>query len=210
MDADTLIQNAVLFRRRRRRRRLLAFFFVFIYAGTRVPRTRSLGGSLWAQLFSRLPDAEFMGTFRVNWALFGHVSAALREQLTPVRASRQAPVDAEEMVAMFLYRLAHGTSYSQMAHFFDRTGSTVHKSVTRVRVAFLRHFAGEVAPPPRAAVDRVAADFLHTTDFRLGQCVGAMDGTNIYCRAPSIEEQQAYYNHKSGMSINAHLIVDSG
>lgn len=196
--------------RRSRRKKRMVIIASYVYASmmARGHRTRALGGSLWHQLYSRKDDAELLRSHRVNWRIFDWIIDRIQHCIVPKDGRGRVAVSPREKLGIFLHRLSHGSTYEELADIYAKSPSCVHKVITSTTRAVMVELGGMVRWPTRSEAVEMGHYLYNVTGERLPRAVGAIDGTQVYCRAPSIPLQQAYYNYKRGMSINVHLVVD--
>jgi hypothetical protein len=204
MDND----EQVALRERRRRIVIIGVILGCLYLNTLIPRAMTRATSMWHALYVHQNDAELRQTHRVPWAVFHWVLERIQGMLAPRDHAQVGSLLPAEMLGIYLHRLATGSSFPQMSRYYSRSASTIHRTVHLVRIALLTCFPDVIRTPTRETVVGVAAYFRHVTNGRLPRCVGAVDGTHIACRTPSLELSSAFYSYKYGMSIILHIVVD--
>jgi hypothetical protein len=107
---------------------------------------------------------------------------------------------------MYLARLANGTTYRELSHFYDISDAYCTRIVRKVSLALRAAFNHEVAWPSRKEALHSAHVFESRTGIR--GCVAAADGTEIRLR-PDAATRNAQYNHKQFHSVKLHAVVNS-
>ncbi|CAN1233356.1 hypothetical protein LINPERPRIM_LOCUS3872 [Linum perenne] len=105
-------------------------------------------------------------------------------------------IEIDEMVAIFLYTIAHNEKNLVLQVVFRRSGETISRVIHLVLIAVLKLHTILYRKPKPIAED--------STDPRwkyFKNCVGALDGTHITLRVPK-ESQQRYRTRKGTLAMN--------
>ncbi|PPE01701.1 hypothetical protein GOBAR_DD01283 [Gossypium barbadense] len=116
------------------------------------------------------------------------------ESLGGLKSSRNMLVD--EQVAMFLHIISHHLKNRVIKHHFSRSGETVSRSFHSVLNAVIRlqHVLFKKAEP-------ITANSLDTRWKWFKNCLGALDGTHIKIRVPTIDKPR-YRTRKGDIATN--------
>jgi hypothetical protein len=126
-------------------------------------------------------NRKFMGYYRMSFEAFN----SLVEELTPFLQSQcvnlvQPQVEIRKIVAIGIYRLAHGTSGTHMANRFNVRASTIRKYVDVVCDAICdknKLFSKYINIPSSGHLQKII-DCFHDL-IGLPNICGAIDGTHI-------------------------------
>lgn len=166
------------------------------------PRTKSW----WPHISSTWTDHEWLLNFRMRRGTFSQLCDALRPWLTRQNTRYRKPVPVEVRVAVCVWRLATNLEYRSLSHLFGLGLSTccvITQEVVTVINAILKP---QYIKTPSAAEFRLIAQGFRDK-WRFPQVAGAIDGTHINIRAPSVAPAD-YYNRKGHYSIILQGVVD--
>ena len=163
----------------------------------------------WAEntlLNERVSDLEFKGSLRIARSTFWILYSICHANITRKESRYRAPIPSETILAVVLYRLAHGAKYQECADAFNIGKSTVHEAFTDV-VKILNEIKGSYIKFPHTVEDkqRVIDSFKERSS--LPNVLGAIDGMHIKIRIP-IENREEYFSEYQQYDIVCQGIVD--
>lgn len=117
-----------------------------------------------------------------------------------------AAVPVVDKLALYIARLANGTTYRELGQLYDVSDSYASRIAARVSNAIVSVFGNEISWPSRA-------EALHSRDLFFARhgisgCIAAVDGTDIRLRADS-STRLAQFNIKKFYSFKLHAMVDN-
>lgn len=139
------------------------------------------------------------------WRLHRKYGYHFEHQVTQFRL----PVPSDKRLAMTLQFLSHGLSYSQLALLYS-VGHTTSVHIVHHTVDVLYHFLVPncIQFPRGGELERVIEDFEHLSGGGLPQCAGAVDGTFVKVRKPSLYGD-SYWCYKTYTAILLLACVDA-
>ncbi|PPD98891.1 hypothetical protein GOBAR_DD04105 [Gossypium barbadense] len=160
------------------------------------PRIRSYTLDFYAQrdYVKRLvyaSDETCIEQVRMNRTAFFKLCEML-ESIGGLKSSRFMLVD--EQVAMFLHIISHHLKNRVIKHHFRRSGETVSRAFHSVLNAIIR-LQGVLFKKP----EPITADSSDTRWKWFKNCLGALDGTHIKIRVPTVDKPR-YRTEKNNMS----------
>ncbi|XP_020098382.1 uncharacterized protein LOC109717116 [Ananas comosus] len=102
----------------------------------------------------------------------------------------------EEIVAMFLYTLAHHQKNRTIANYFDRSGETVSRQFNLCLMAILKLHGKLLKSPEPISNDCTDENW---KDFK--NCLGALDGTFIKLKVPA-KDKARHRTRKSDLATD--------
>ena len=155
--------------------------------------------SWWASGYRNRNDFAFKKRFRVKRDTFDFLVQEVRHllQKQPTRMNPE-PVIPEKQLAICLYRLAHGSSYSTVGDLFgvaESTAAVIFNDVCRVLVTTLYD---RYVNLPKSADEwkHELKNFLQDWEF---PCVGAWDGFHVYVST----KLKSFYSFKKRYSVSS-------
>ena len=139
------------------------------------------------------------GTFQ---ALVGTLTAWLTRKNTRLRDC----ILPEQVLALEIYRLAHGNSYVSIGRVFNVGKSTVIKAVVQDVVPALFELKDEYIHFPQTVAETTASIGTFEDLSQLPNIVGAIDGTHIPISAPresAVDYFSRYQHHDFGIQAVA-------
>lgn len=147
-------------------------------------------------------DADFQSHFRMSRPSFEALVVFCDTHKLPDSAifphRSIQPVPMNEMLYMTLWYLANQCTHREISVLFDRSISTVWRSVNNITKIIERHLQSFIKWPTAEEVPVIAENFRHIAGFP--GAIGAMDGTHIEIVTPS-ENQKDYNNRKMRHSL---------
>ena len=198
LRAQLLILNQRRIQRRRRAGRLRRRFWV-------LPRPVQS----WFDIHFvdiAIPDDYFRRQLRLNRTTFTMLLNTLRPRLTRQNTSFRDCIAPEKILAIGLYRLAHGNAYVTIGPNFNVGKTTVIEAVEDV-VEALCDLKEEYIkfPSTNREVLATCQTFEELTD--LPNVVGAIDGTHIKIKTP-IESGPDYFSRLQQHDVVVQAVVD--
>lgn len=147
----------------------------------------------WMLRVTRDSDTPCISVLRMDRKTFGVLCEMVRD-VGGLKASRNMSI--QEIVAMFLYTLAHHEKNRTIALNFLRSGETVSRQFNLCLLAILRLHELLLARPQPITDD--------CTDERwkcFKNCIGALDGTLIKVTPPS-DQKGRYRTRKASIATN--------
>lgn len=195
LQAQLLLWNQ---RRRRRRGRRFPCFWV-------LPRPQQS----WFDIHyfdATIPGDYFRRQLRFNRNTFSVLLNILRPRLTRQNTHLHDCVTPEKLLAMGLYRLAHGNSYITIGPNFNVGKSTVIEAVQDV-VEALCDLKNEYIkfPSTNREILTTRETFNDLTD--LPNVVGAIDGTHIKIKTPK-ESRPDYFSRLQQHDVVVQVVAD--
>lgn len=147
-------------------------------------------------------DAEFIREFRVSYPTFLHLVQELRPYIEKQNTNWRPSIDVEQRVAVALHRIAHGSTYDQIASHLGVGSTTAQEICEETFAAICRHMWHKVIRWPDAReLHDIMSHFEEHNGFPM--CAGAIDGCHIPITAPRSEQSpQDYHNRKGFFSIH--------
>ena len=136
--------------------------------------------SWWRNGYRNWDDTAFKKRLRTNWATFQFILGEIEDQLVkePTRFKPE-PIPPDTQLAICLYRLAYGCTYSTVGDLFgvaESTASVIFNQVCKILVSTL-YDRYVYLPRNRAEWKHELESFLENWEF---PCVGAWDGFHVY------------------------------
>ena len=165
-------------RRQRRRRNRLRYWCL--------PRPRQS----WFEIHyndHRIPDDYFKQQLRVRRATFNELLNMVNPHVARQDTSMRNCIPPEKILAIGLYRLAHGNSYVSIAPVFNVGKSTVIEAVQDVMNVLYDQRNQYIKFPTTIAETTECIETFQRTRSELPNVVGAIDGTHIPIIAPRVD-----------------------
>ena len=146
-----------------------------------------------------LPDTVFRKKLRMNRETFDKLLDVLRPSITRQDTIMRDCVPPEKVLAIGLYRLAHGNSYESMAPALNVGRTTAIEAVQDV-VNQLYELRNHYIKFPVTAAEIAASIETFAQLSELPNVVGAIDGTHIRINAPrnsAVDYFSRYQSHDS-------------
>ena len=149
---------------------------------------------------------DWVENFRMKKETFQYLRNQLRPSIERRDTQLRSAISVEHRVAITLWCLATPVEYRTIAHLFGVARSTVceivHETAQSIVSVLLKHY---LYFPTGAQLDDVIRGFESKWGFP--QCAGAIDGSHIPVRAPTLNHTD-YYNRKGWYSIIIQAVVD--
>jgi len=143
--------------------------------------------------------------FRLTPPLMEELIEILRPALER-RTKRGGALQVDFIVAVSVYYLAHGSSYSTISSIFLLPKSTVGVIIREFCTAVLQEMSTFVQLPTKDTEWRqVAQGFQETWNFP--HCIGSIDGKHVRLKKPA-KSESLYHNYKKFFSISMMAVVD--
>ena len=136
------------------------------------------------------------------WMLVRICEVNVTREQTPLRAS----LSPEKVVAVGLYRLAHGASYQVCAGTFNVGKTTVHEAFCDV-VSVLNAVKNNFIRFPVTLEEKVKTINTLKNRSKMPNVLGAIDGTHIKIKAPN-ENKKDYFSRYQRHDVVCQGIVD--
>ena len=160
----------------------------------------------------RYPDwenAQYIHHFRLSkdafWRMHRKYGHLFDRQVTVLRM----PVLSDKRLAMTIHYLAQGFTFSQLSLMYSVGHTTavnvVHDTIDKLFSNFVRE---SIRFPAGDELGQVIADFEHLYGGGLPQCAGAVDGTFMHIRKPTIHGD-SYWCYKNYTAIFLLACVDA-
>ena len=146
-------------------------------------------------------EEEWKENFRMSRVNFLKLCNELRVYIGRRTTIMRAAVDVERQVALTLYYLSDKGRLRKTANVFGLSRSCVSIIIRRVTSAITHHLGKQYIKVPLTLneVNDKTVKFEQT--FNTPQCLGAIDGTHIEIKQPSVNSSD-YINRKSRFSLN--------
>ncbi|CAL1397152.1 unnamed protein product [Linum trigynum] len=163
------------------------------------PIARQLARNSFMRCIVSHGDISCTMLVRMNCRTFQKLCMLLRDE-GGLRCSWNIEID--EMVAIFLYTIAHNEKNRQLQATFRRSGETICRVIKLVLRSVLKLHSILLRKPKPV---------LHNSDDpkwkHFKNCLGALDGTIVNVRATK-ENQERYRNRKGTIGMNVLGVVD--
>ena len=148
----------------------------------------------------RPPESSFKTSFRMTPNSFYRLHALLRPYIEKKTTHLRPTVDSKDRLAIFLYHIAHGASYTTLTDLFAVGRSTVSDIIRDVSRAIVQHLLTRHIRFP--SVDEAMRTIEHWKDAAgIPGVIACVDGTHIPILQPA-HSGTAYCNRKGYYSIN--------
>ncbi|XP_041838410.1 putative nuclease HARBI1 [Melanotaenia boesemani] len=148
------------------------------------------------------PEQDMRPSFRLTRRSFNALLAILNQERDHGWGHRLE-------VLIFIYWLAHGTSYRVTAEAFDIPKSTIHKVVHRIGREIRKARSKVIFFPSHDTLDEVGRGFgVLAQHCAFNKAVGAIDGCHIRIKPPK-HNKPDYFNYKQFYSIQLQAVCDS-
>ena len=119
-------------------------------------------------------------------------------------------IKIEKRLAIVIWRLSTGNTYSSVSKVFGVGKSTVIK-IFQNGINHMVQLASTFIKFPVTALENALAttSFQEFTDCAISQVVGAVDGTHIEILAPSSQSRLDYFSRKQKYTIKSQAVVGS-
>ena len=153
----------------------------------------------WRNGYRNWDDTAFKKRLRTNWATFQFILGEIEDQLVkePTRFKPE-PIPPDTQLAICLYRLAYGCTYSTVGDLFgvaESTASVIFNQVCKILVSTL-YDRYVYLPRNRAEWKHELESFLENWEF---PCVGAWDGFHVYVST----KLKNYFSFKKRYSVSS-------
>ena len=150
---------------------------------------------------------EWIENFRMSRDSFYQLCDELRPFLTKISTNMRQPLSVEKQLAVTLYYLCDEGRYRKVANSFGISRATVSNVVRKVSLVITKELGPKYIklPETQADVETLASNFYKFHGFP--QCIGAIDGTHVYIRQPSVNPTD-YLNRKHRYSVNIQAVCD--
>lgn len=150
---------------------------------------------------------EWKENFRMSKDSFYKLCEELRPYIQRQTTIMRSPVEVERQVAVTLYYFADEGRLRKTANAFGLSRPCVSIIIRRVARAVAVHLGPKYIQLPLTedAVKDKVTNFFQT--FGVPQCLGAVDGTHIEIKQPSVNSTD-YVNRKSRFSLNVQACCD--
>lgn len=169
--------------RQQRRRRQFHPYWTF-------PRPQQSWFEIYINQRNFVPERFFRRHMRIGWDIFNQLLLVMRPYVQRQNTHLRQCIPADKVLAIGLYRLAHGGSYDNTALVMNVGKGTVYEAFHDVidGLCELRH---EYIKFPETLEDTLAAIETFAPLTNLPNAVGAIDGSHIPIKAP--EDSPADY-----------------
>ena len=155
--------------------------------------------SWWRHGYRNWDDSAFKKRLRINRATFQYILGEIEAQLVkePTRFKPE-PIPPDTQLAICLYRLAHGCTYSTVGDLFgvaESTASVIFNQVCKILVSTL-YDRFVYLPRNSAEWKQELESFLENWEF---PCVGAWDGFHVYVST----KLKNYFSFKKRYSVSS-------
>ena len=157
-----------------------------------------------------IPGDYFRRQLRMKRGTFQALVGILTPWLTRENTRLRDCIPPEKVLALGIYRLAHGNSYVSIGPVFNVGKSTVIEAVQDV-VAALFELKDEYIHFPQTVAETTASIGTFEDLSRLPSIVGAIDGTHIPINAPresAVDYFSRYQHHDFGIQAVADRRLD--
>ena len=172
-------------------------------ARVRTRRTVPHAYDFWRYRLAAMPDHDFHRFFRVPRAMLRMIARGIVDDVACASHALAHPV--ELLVAVAVWRLAHGSTLKLVASQFDIGEATVDAASWLVLPYIARTYRKEWIAglwPDTEAKRRVAAKFYRERiGCRMNDVVGCIDGTHIPVSPPSGMHPEAFFCFKQFYSM---------
>ena len=202
------------FQDRARRLRVLALGYAYIKARrTRRERrrrywvhpilknrtTQGAWNTCMSEMREHFPD-KHRQTFRMDTECFAEILTAIRDRITKKDTFFRKAISAEQRLAVTLYYLSTGDSFSTVALLFRLGTSTVRELVFATCEAIWDCLCEKYLKTPNSPQEwrQIAKDYESMWNFP--HCLGAIDGKHCSIQCPPNTGSE-YFNYKKFFSI---------
>lgn len=153
-----------------------------------------------------LPE-EWKENFRMSRSSLVRLSEELRPYIEGKSTRMRQPVDVMKKVACTLYYLSDEGRMRKTANAFGLSRQVVSKIVREVSTAITNYLGPVYIKPPftEAKVTELVTEFQKA--HVIPQCLGAIDGTHIEIKQPSINSTE-FINRKQKYSLNVQAVCN--
>ena len=153
-----------------------------------------------------IPD-EWKENFRMSKQSFDKLCSELHPYIEKRETNMRSPVSVEKQVALTLYYLSDEGRLRKVANAFGLSRACVSIIIRRVTYAITTFLGPNYIKLPLTE-DEVKEKVTHFfNNFSVPQCLGAIDGTHIEIKQPSVNSSE-YINRKSRFSLNVQACCD--
>ena len=151
---------------------------------------------------------QFRADFRMTSDTFMDIVTLVRNRLEKQDTQFREAVPIEKKVAIALWGLATGNSYGSVSKTFA-VGKSTAVSITKRFCAEISRLSKYFIKFPRtpSGTAKAIATFKETTNCKIPQAVGAIDGVRITILSLHTDSKVDYYNRKQEYSINSQAVV---
>ena len=152
---------------------------------------------------------QFREDFRMTPDTFSDIVTLVRNRLEKQEDTRfREAVSIEKRVAITLWPLATGSCYPSVSKTFA-VGKSTAVSITKsicAEISRLSKYFIKFSRTPGGTAKEIAT-FKETTNCKIPQALGAIDGVHITILSPHTDSKVDYYNRKQEHSINSQAVV---
>jgi hypothetical protein len=157
-------------------------------------------------LLHEYDDDRWVANFRFTKASVFHISAVVSPHYERQDTTYRKAVPIRVRVACCLYKLVQGSSFLQCSELFAIGKSTVSGVIRDVVQAINVEFRSEIVFPRGNRLATVMGEFKEFCG--IPGVAGAVDGTHIHIRKPSIGPEDYFYFKSSGYTMQMQAVVD--
>ena len=151
---------------------------------------------------------QFRADFRMTPDTFSDIVTLVRNRLEKQDTRFREAVSIEKRVAITLWPLATGSCSPSVSKTFA-VGKSTAVSITKSFCAEISRLSKYFIKFPRipSRTAKAIATFKETTNCKIPQAVGAIDGVHITILSPHTDSRVDYYNRQQECSINSQAVV---
>ena len=165
--------------------------------------------SAWWQNFvkNRVVPEEWKENFKMSCESFLELCDEVRPLLKRQVTNMRQPLSVETQVGIALYYLSDEGRYRKVANAFGVSRATVSVTVRRVCHVIAREMGPRYIKLPTSVVEVEHLTYGFFKHHGFPQCIGAVDGTHIFIRQPSVNPTD-FLNRKNRCSYNVQAVCD--
>lgn len=145
-------------------------------------------------------DVQFKSSFRMSRHSFFRLHALLQPHIQKKQTHLRPTIPSEHRLAIFLYHVAQGSSYTSLSDQFGVGKSTISTIIGDVSKAIVKQMSAQYVRFPNADEAMRSMEFWREKN-RIPGVVGCLDGTHIRILQPAYSGT-AYCNRYGYYSIN--------